>query len=483
MTVGKEDRTGAAPPHRPTVAIVGRPNVGKSSLFNVIVGRRLAIVHEMSGVTRDRVAAPVRRGGRLFTLIDTGGLGVLDGESKHVDMWDANIAKQVEAAILDADVLVMVGDATAGVTPLDRDVAARLRATGRKVLLAVNKCDNDEAKNHAAEFSELGFGSLFPVCCLHRGGVNALLDRVLAELPAPAAGETEEPEEEAIRIAVIGRPNVGKSSLVNALIGEERVMTSPVAGTTRDAVDVEFSIDWRGEKHRALLVDTAGLRKRAKVDTVVEYFSAMRAKSAIERSDLVIMVVETAPGAGGGVTAQDRKIADEIEKSGKGCVIAANKLDLLPSGSAQRKAVIAELRRNLPGLSYAPLVGISAAKRQGLAELLDAVAVVMEHLQLEIPTGVLNRVLHRSFESLTPPVIGTAPLKFFYASMVGIKPPRVKLFVNNPVYAAPHYITYLAKQLRNAFDLDGVPLRMELCARPKNVESIRRNPAKRRKKP
>ena len=466
--------------HRPTVAIVGRPNVGKYSLFNVIVGRRLAIVHEMSGVTRDRVAAPVRRNGRLFTLIDTGGLGMLDGESKHVDMWDANIARQVEAAILDADVLVMVGDAEAGVTPLDRDVAARLRATGKKVLLAVNKCDNDEAKNHAVEFSELGFGSLFPICCLHRGGVNALLDRVLAELPAPAPEETEL-SEVAIRIAVIGRPNVGKSSLVNALIGEERVMTSPVAGTTRDAVDVEFSIDWRGEKHRALLVDTAGLRKRAKVDTVVEYFSAMRAKSAIERSDLVIMVVEAGPGAGGGVTAQDRKIADEIEKSGKGCVIAANKLDLLPAGKTQRKNVIDELRRNLPGLSYAPLVGISAAKRQGMEELLDAVAAVMEHLELEIPTGVLNRVLHRTFESLTPPVVGTAPLKFFYASMVGIKPPRVKLFVNNPACAAPHYITYLAKQIRNAFDLDGVPLRMELCARPKNVESIRRNAAKRRK--
>lgn len=463
----------------PMIVIVGRPNVGKSSLFNAIIGRRLSIVHEMSGVTRDRLAAPAQRDGRRFMLVDTGGLSMLEGERRQVDFWDTGIARQVECAIADADVLIMVGDAQAGVTPLDRDIAVRLRATGKPVLAAANKCDNPALKNDAAEFSELGFGNVFPISCEHRGGINALVDKALALLPESRASEAEAVASTPVRIAVVGRPNVGKSSLINALIGETRVMTSDVAGTTRDAVDIDFTITYRGESRPAVLVDTAGLRKRAKVDSVVELFSVMRAKSAIERSDLVLFVVEAGEE---GVTAQDRRIAALIRDAAKGCVIVANKLD--KCNGCSKKSLEQELRFNLPGINYAPVEFVSALEHRHLEKLLDRVAEVMENLETELPTGVLNRVIQQTLERTPPPPVGNARLKIFYAAMTGIKPARIRLFVNRPELAPDGFLSFLQKQLRSSFELCGAPLVIELSARPKKVESIRRKefiPARREK--
>ena len=381
----------------PAIAIVGRPNVGKSSLFNTIVGRRLSIVHEMSGVTRDRVVAPLVRNGRRFELIDTGGLGMLAGESRKVDVWDSRIAEQVELAIEGADVLIFVANVRDGIVPLDAEVARRLHSSGKPVLFAANKCDNPELDAEAVEFMQLGFDRVYPVSCLHRRGVNALVEAALRLLPEGGAGEPAADAPAPVNIAVVGRPNVGKSSLVNALLGEERVMVSDVAGTTRDAIDVDFQIRYQGELRPAVLVDTAGLRKKAKVDTVVEFFSVMRAQAAVTRADLVLFVVEASAD---GMTAQDRRIASMIRESGKGCVIVANKFDLCRD-EHRLKQLQAELRRSLPGMSYAPAVFISARDRSNLGGLLDQIAEVMEQLELKIPTGVLNRVLADAVERNT----------------------------------------------------------------------------------
>lgn len=457
----------------PTIAIVGRPNVGKSSLFNAIVGRRVSIVHEMPGVTRDRVIAPLARGKRRFRLIDTGGLGMIPGETRKVDAWDGRIAEQVKVAVEEADVLILVVNTQDGVVSLDEEVARHLRSAGKTVLVAANKCDNPSLAGQSVEFAKLGFNGLFPVSCLHRSGIDPLVDAALKLLPENIDAEAEaEGTARKFNIAVVGRPNVGKSSLVNALLGEERVMVSDVAGTTRDAIDVDFELKFRGATHPATLVDTAGLRKTAKVDTVVEYFSVMRAKAAIDRADLVLFLVEASPD---GVTAQDRRIASMVQESGKGCVIVANKFDVYKS-SHKVKQLEEEVRYSLSGMNYAPLVFISARDRWNLDGLLDRIAEVMEQLEMKIPTGVLNRVLMDAFVAHTPPVVGSAPLKLFYASMVGMTPPRIRLFVNNPANCADNYLAFLTRTVRNAFDLSGLPVELELRARPKKVVSIRSEP-------
>lgn len=457
----------------PVVAIVGRPNVGKSSLFNAIIGTRLSIVHEMPGVTRDRITAPATHNGRRFELVDTGGLGMRFGETRNVDMWDERIAQQVNSALEDADVLVLVTNVQDGIMPLDQEVVQKIRSCGKPVIVAANKSDNPKLAQQAVEMESLGLDSVIPVSCLHRSGIGELLDRVVSKL-APQPGENspdngEEPEEknnEPVRIAVVGRPNVGKSSLVNALLGEDRVMVSDIAGTTRDAIDVDFTIKYRGEECPAVLIDTAGLRKKAKVQGAVEMFSVMRAKSAIERARIVLFVTEASVD---GVTAQDRRIAGMIEESGKACILVVNKIDTC--SDYPKSEIVKQIRYSLPGMSYAPLVLISAEKHRHLDMLLDQISQVMEQLQLRIPTSVVNQLIYDAIERTTPPVVGHAPLRFYYGSQVATEPPKFLLFVNDKKYCAPNYLIYLRNSIRSAFDFTGLPVIIELRSRPKTIAS------------
>lgn len=449
----------------PTIAIVGRPNVGKSSLFNAIIKRRLAIVHEASGVTRDRIVSPAIRQGKHFQVIDTGGLGTFAGEERKIDMWDRNIRAQVEIAIEGADVLILVVNVQQGVVPLDEEVAARLRECGKKVIVAVNKVDDGSHQKMVPEFSRLGYEDMFPVSCLHRQGIDELLEEALEDFEV-YDNIPEHPQ--ALKIAAVGRPNVGKSSLVNRLLGEERVMVSEIAGTTRDSVDVDFELKIGSEKLPATLIDTAGLRKRGKVSDAIEMFSVMRAQSAIERANIVLFLIEAKPE---GVTAQDKKIAGMIHDSGKACIIVANKWDICENKDP--KAVLDELRYSLPGMAYAPVVFASALDGKNMDRLLDMIGDVIEQLEIHVPTSMINRVVEDAVLRNSPPVVGTSPLKIYYTTMVGSTPPTFLLFVNNPKFCARNYLSYLNNYFRDAFGFLGLPIIIRLRERPKSVESIR----------
>jgi len=453
---------------QPVIAIVGRPNVGKSSLFNAIIGRRLSIVHEMSGVTRDRVAASFTFNNRNCTLIDTGGLGMFSGESRSVGIWDKHIADQVECALEEADALIFVVNVQDGQVVLDEEVARKLHRTDLPVLLAVNKCDNLAfAEEAETAFSQLGFQEVFPVSCLHRTGIDSLVRAAFRKLDFFAAQGDAEPAAKPLRIAVVGRPNVGKSSLVNTLLGEERVIVSDVAGTTRDAIDIDFSIRCGGNTVPAVLVDTAGLRRKGKVDTVVEFFSSMRTETAIQQADLVLFLVEASKD---GATEQDKKIAAAITRSGRSCIVVANKTDLC--GGTAQGLLKNELGRTLVGMNYAPVVCISAKEKRNLNLLLDAIAQAMDMMALKVPTALLNRVLAGCFETHTPPPAGNGVLKLYYASMIGTRPPRFLLFVNDPKFCAPNYLNFLKNTLREKFDFTGMPIELELRARPKKIASF-----------
>ena len=449
----------------PTVAIVGRPNVGKSSLFNAIIRKRVSIVHEMCGVTRDRVVAPASWNGKHFQLMDTGGLGTLTGKTRNVDQWDERIGEQVEVALEGADILILVCNVQDGVVALDQEVAKRLHSYGSRVIVVPNKSDNPKLKSEASEFSKLGFKELIPVSSLHRINIELLLDQLVEDFDELAMPIDDR---DIFRIAVVGRPNVGKSSLINALLGDERVIVSDVAGTTRDSVDIDFELEYKSEKLPASLIDTAGFRKRAKVRNVVEMFSIMRAKEAIERARLVLFLVEASPQ---GTTAQDRRIASMVEESGKGCVLVINKYDIQRDDHS-KEDLLKEIRYSTPGMKYAPAVFISAKDKYNLDGLLDQTAEVMEQMDLRISTSMVNRVLNDAFDRLSPPVIGTSPLKFYYAAMVANEPPNFLMFVNNPKYCAANYLAYLKNALRSAFDFTGLPIIIMLRARPKKVASF-----------
>ena len=442
----------------PSIAIVGRPNVGKSSLFNAILKRRQAIVHFDSGVTRDRVSASAVYNNCRFTLFDTGGLGMYQGEKRGVGFWDQMIAEQVDAAIAQADTLLFVVDVQAGLNPLDREIAAKIRTCGKKVLLVANKSDNSTIEQQADEFHELGFSKIYPVSCLHRLGISEMMDDAVADMPRMKEGQTVN---HPLRIAVLGRPNVGKSSIVNRMLGEERVIVSDVPGTTRDAIDTDFTLRCRDELVPACIVDTAGLRKRTKVEDAVEQYSMMRAAEALESCDIVLFVIEASKGA---ATSQDKTIARMIEESGKGCILVANKWDIRADGKKAQE-ILDEIRFTLPHMRYAPVVFTSATSGYNFNALYEAIAQLRGQMSQKITTSVLNRVIQDAVTKNLPPVVGTKPLKIYYGTMTSSTPPKAVLFVNKVEYCADTYRTYLVNYLRKAFGFVGFPVFLRLQER------------------
>lgn len=446
----------------PVIAIVGRPNVGKSALFNRIAGRRISIVHEEAGVTRDRIIATAAHEGREFTVVDTGGLGILPGQKKGPE-FDVLIRDQVRIAVADADVILWVVDAQAGATDLDHVVGNYLRREANvPVVLAANKADNRRMGDDAlAEFAELGHEEVMPLSSIQGIGLWEVLDRCVEALPAPDGEEAGPAPAPPLRISVIGRPNVGKSSLVNALLDEQRVMVSDVAGTTRDAVDVPFELNTGDEVVPMVLIDTAGMRRRSRLDTVVEYFSVMRTENAVRRSDVALLLVDAqSPG-----TAQDRRVARLVAESRKPCVLVANKWDLV-SDNQSAEEVAEAVADGLPFLHYAPIVAISAKEGVDIDTLWEELLAVYDAIHAEIPTSLLNQVLHDAVHRTPPPSVANRTFKFFYATKTNSTPPEFLLFVNDPDLCPAQYKTFLEHRLREAFFPEaGIPLRLRFRRR------------------
>ena len=452
------------------IAIVGRPNVGKSALFNRIVGRRIAIVHDQPGVTRDRISAEAEWQSRRFTLIDTGGIGLVRGE-KAQDIITKAALDQVNIAIESANVIILVVNAQEGVVPLDEEVGGLLRRSGKPVLVAANKVDHDRATNTLADFSRLGFDKILPVSAIHGLGINDLVEQALDFLPAEI-DQAGTGAGNALKLAIVGRPNVGKSSLVNALTKSDRVVVTAIPGTTRDSVDVPLEIEGEGGRESYILIDTAGMRQARHVDDSIEFFSTKRAEDSINRCDIAIFVID----AESGIVEQDKKIGGKILDSKKPCILAINKWDLFKETvrKAQhehgaKKASGTKPRTTLPEfgewihrqlffLDYAPVIFISAREGYSLDRLLEAVRYVASQLRQNIPTAVLNRTLHQAIETRQPVSARGDRLKFFYATQVNEAPPKFLLFVNREQLLSDAYRKYLSGELRKAFGFEGCPV-------------------------
>jgi GTP-binding protein len=452
------------------IAIVGRPNVGKSALFNRIVGRRIAIVHDEPGVTRDRISAEAEWHGRRFTLIDTGGIGLVQGERAQ-DVITRAALDQVNIAIESATVIILVVNAQEGVVPLDQEVANLLRRSGKPVLVAANKVDHDRAGFAVADFSRFGFEKIHPVSAIHGLGIDDLLEDATEFLP-PAEKEAALDPRHRPKLAIVGRPNVGKSSLVNALTKSDRVVVSAIPGTTRDSVDVPLEIEGEGGRESYLLIDTAGLRQSRHVSDSVEFFSTKRAEDSIARCDIAIFVID----AESGIAEQDKKIGGMILDSNKPCILAVNKWDLFQEtvrkaqegkhkqkGSGKKRMTTLPefgqwIHQQLFFLDYAPVIFISAKEGYSLDRLLEAVRYVASQLRQKIPTAVLNRTLHEAIEARQPVSARGDRLKFFYATQVHEAPPKFLLFVNREHLLSKAYRKYLSTELRKAFGFEGCPV-------------------------
>lgn len=440
---------------KPTVAIVGRPNVGKSALFNRIAGRRIAVTEETPGITRDRLYADCEWRGKPFTLVDTGGLDF--GSEPMV----AAIRQQVEFAVDEADVILFVVDAKDGLAGLDHDIAQRLRKTGKPVVLVANKADGRGRLEAAQDSLALRLGEPLAVSALHGIEIGTLLERLDALLPEATAEQVE--DEKAIRVAIVGHPNVGKSSLLNALMGEQRVVVSPLPGTTRDAIDTPFS--FAGKDY--VMIDTAGIRRKSRVGRSFEYYSVLRALNAIERCHVCILVLDAVEG----LTDQDIAIARYADKEGRGQVLAVNKWDLRLEAAAADGAlttreqkllendVLPHIRERLPFMNFAPLVFISATKPSGLDELMKNVQAVADQHSARIPTAMLNRAFREAVAAKSLSRRGK-PLRIYNADQPGTRPPTIIMYVNDPALLHFSDERYLENRLRKAFSLDLTPLRL-----------------------
>jgi GTP-binding protein len=428
---------------KPLVAIVGRPNVGKSALFNRLIGSRKALVEDIPGTTRDRLYADVEWGEQVFTLVDTGGLDPSSEEG-----YTPLVKRQVEVALAEADVIVLVVDSRDGLTATDLDIADLLRRAAKPLILVANKADNEARREAALQFYELALGDPLPVSAYHGLGLPELMDRLILLLPA--GGVATAPA--GLRLAIVGRPNVGKSLLVNAILGQERVIVSEEPGTTRDAIDITF----RYGQHDLVLVDTAGIRRRGRIQGGVEKHSVMRAQQAIDRGDVAILVTDASEG----ITAQDTHIAGYVAEAVKGLVVAVNKWDLMPSDGETQAAFAKTVRARLRFLPWAPLCFVSAKEGTGIDELLDAAVAAGAARDQRVATAELNAVMRKTVAAHSPPSVRGQRLKVLYVTQAQTRPPTFVFFVNDPSLLHYSYRRYLENSIRKTCGFQGTAVKL-----------------------
>ena len=427
---------------RPIVAVVGRPNVGKSTFFNKIVGRRVSIVEDTPGVTRDRIYAEAEWNGIKFDLIDTGGI---EPDSKDIIL--SQMREQAQMAMDMADVILFIVDGKDGITTADEEVAGMLRRTGKKIILLVNKIDNPrKIPDNFYDFYALGLGEPIPVSSVNMLNLGDVLDDIVKSFPDNKYEETDD-----IKVSVIGKPNVGKSSLINALVNDNRVIVSPIAGTTRDAIDTPF--EWEGNKY--LLIDTAGIRRKSKVNEDIERYSVIRSIAAIERCDVCLVLIDAEEG----LTEQDKKIAGEAHEAGKGIVVVVNKWDLVHKETNTMRDYRRKIESELLFMSYAPVIFISALKKERLGEVMAMVKFVAEKRAIRVPTGQLNSLIADAVLMNQPPADKGKRLKVYYATQIGVKPPLFAFSINDRELMHFSYARYLENKIRAAFGFEGTSIK------------------------
>ena len=430
---------------KPIVAIIGKPNVGKSTFFNYLVGHRISIVQDTPGVTRDRIYAETNWIGRNFTLVDTGGI-----EPDSEDIILSQMREQANLAIAMANVIIFLTDVKQGVTAADREIALMLKKSGKPIVLVCNKADNfEQGTQESYEFYNLGIGDPYPISATNALGIGDVLDAIYEKFPEKLENEDEDDQ---IKVAVIGKPNVGKSSLINKILGQNRTIVSDIAGTTRDAIDTEFE----NENGKYTLIDTAGIRRKSKIKESIEKFSIMRTLLAIERADVCLMMIDATQG----VTDQDTKIAGEAHEAGKGVIIVVNKWDAVEKETGTLEQYKKEVYDKLKYLSYAPIIFISAKTGQRVHKLFEMINNVNAQNSLRVSTSILNQVINEAIAIVQPPTDKGKRLKIYYGSQVSTKPPTFVIFVNNKDLFHFSYERYLVNQIRKEFGLEGTPVRI-----------------------